>query len=265
MVSRRPVESSGQMPRHADHPRPRRACRDRARHGAASRAIIELLAHARADLLRRSRACRSPGSMRRCSANRTLELAEIGFDRRLHVRILQLAGERAAVERDVRDAPGRARRPPPDEDRSSRTARANRRRAPRCMRRLTKAAPIGGASLCSFCSSSAYSGGRASGMVAISWATFIIGPLRPPSARASAAALPAPRSFAPISRAPRCAPRPRRHSRRRAHSARRGRRSDWPLYPSSCHRLKLCLSELCARRAPPAAHPMPSSSTISVR
>ena len=56
------------------------------------------------------------------------------------------------------------------------------------MRRLTKAQPIGGASLCSFCSSSAYSGGSRSGMVAISCATFMIGPFSPPSAAASSAA-----------------------------------------------------------------------------
>ena len=54
------------------------------------------------------------------------------------------------------------------------------------MRRLTKAQPIGGAWLCSFVSSAAYSGGSASGMVAISCATFMIGPLSPPSAAASA-------------------------------------------------------------------------------
>ena len=46
------------------------------------------------------------------------------------------------------------------------------------MRRLTKAQPIGGASLCSLVSSAAYSGGSASGMVAISWATFMIGPFQ---------------------------------------------------------------------------------------
>ena len=56
------------------------------------------------------------------------------------------------------------------------------------MRRLTKAQPMGGASLCSFISSAAYSGGSASGMVAMSWATFMIGPLRPPSAAASSMA-----------------------------------------------------------------------------
>ena len=47
---------------------------------------------------------------------------------------------------------------------------------------------MGGASLCSFISSLAYSCGSASGMVAISCATFMIGPLRPPSAAASSAA-----------------------------------------------------------------------------
>ena len=59
------------------------------------------------------------------------------------------------------------------------------------MRRLTNAQPIGGAWLCSFISSEAYSGGTASGMVASSCATFMIGPFRPPSASASAKALPA--------------------------------------------------------------------------
>ena len=61
------------------------------------------------------------------------------------------------------------------------------------MRRLTKAQPIGGASACSCASSIAYSGGTASGMVAMSCATFMIGPLSPPSMRASSAAC-APRS-----------------------------------------------------------------------
>ena len=57
------------------------------------------------------------------------------------------------------------------------------------MRRLTKAQPIGGAWLCSLISSVAYSGGSASGMVASSCATFMIGPLSPPSAAASSSAL----------------------------------------------------------------------------
>ena len=70
------------------------------------------------------------------------------------------------------------------------------------MRRLTKAQPIGGASLCSFCSSAAYSGGSASGMVAINWATFMIGPLSPPSAAAKRDALRARSSAPPSSRAP---------------------------------------------------------------
>ena len=50
------------------------------------------------------------------------------------------------------------------------------------MRRRTKGLLIGGALLCSWASSAAYSAGRASGMVAISCATFINGPFRPPSA-----------------------------------------------------------------------------------
>ena len=71
-----------------------------------------------------------------------------------------------------------------------------------CMRRLTKAAPIGGASDCSFWSSAAYSGGTTSGMVARSCATFMIGPLRPPSACASRAALEASSPFRPKNRVP---------------------------------------------------------------
>ena len=70
------------------------------------------------------------------------------------------------------------------------------------MRRLTKAQPMGGASLCSFINSAAYSGGNASGMVAISWATFMIGPLRPPSAAASSMAFLPRSSASPNSRAP---------------------------------------------------------------
>ena len=56
------------------------------------------------------------------------------------------------------------------------------------MRRRTKAQPIGGAWLCSWPSSAAYSAGRASGMVASSCATFMIGPFSPPSAAARLAA-----------------------------------------------------------------------------
>src|SRR5262249_17227733 len=71
------------------------------------------------------------------------------------------------------------------------------------MRRLTKAQPMGGASLCSFISSAAYSGGSASGMVAKGWPTFMIGPLRPPSAAASS------RAFFPRSRPSPTSPAPR--------------------------------------------------------
>src|SRR5262249_2927408 len=47
-----------------------------------------------------------------------------------------------------------------------------------------------------------YSGGNASGMVAKSWATFMIGPLRPPSAAASSIAFLPRSSASPNSRAP---------------------------------------------------------------
>ena len=52
------------------------------------------------------------------------------------------------------------------------------------IRRRTKAGPMGGAWLCNWASSRAYSFGSASGIVERSWATFMIGPLRPPSAKA---------------------------------------------------------------------------------
>jgi hypothetical protein len=70
------------------------------------------------------------------------------------------------------------------------------------MRRLTKAQPMGGASDWSWASSAAYSGGNASGMVASSCATFIMGPFRPPSARASSAALSARSNVIPSAREP---------------------------------------------------------------
>ena len=49
------------------------------------------------------------------------------------------------------------------------------------MRRRTNGQPIGGALDCSVASSSANSGGSRSGTVASNCATFITGPLRPPS------------------------------------------------------------------------------------
>ena len=56
------------------------------------------------------------------------------------------------------------------------------------MRRRTKPGPIGGADDCNCESWAAYSGGTASGIVDSSCATFMIGPLRPPSAAVSSAA-----------------------------------------------------------------------------
>ena len=56
------------------------------------------------------------------------------------------------------------------------------------IRRRTKGLPIGGALFWSWASSAAYSAGKASGMVAIIWATFMSGPLRPPRAVRSSAA-----------------------------------------------------------------------------
>ena len=61
---------------------------------------------------------------------------------------------------------------------------------------------MGGAWLCSLVSSAAYSAGSASGMVASSCATFMIGPFKPPSAAASPMALAARSCGTPSSRAP---------------------------------------------------------------
>ena len=70
------------------------------------------------------------------------------------------------------------------------------------MRRLTKAGPIGGAADWSFWSSAANSGGSRSGIVASIWASFITGPLRPPSAEARSAAFFGSERSRPKSRAP---------------------------------------------------------------
>ena len=59
---------------------------------------------------------------------------------------------------------------------------------------------MGGASLCSFCSSAAYSGGSRSGMVAMSCATFIIGPFEPAERGGKLDGLPARSRSQPSSR-----------------------------------------------------------------
>ena len=149
--------------------------------------VIELLAHPLADLLG-DLAGIDGGVHAAMEREDEFELLEIRLHGRLHVWILQLAGKRRTVL---------GRRPVNlPERRGGRGIEIERAEAPRqsapssaCMRRLTNAAPMGGASLCSFCSSAAYSGGTRSGMVASSCATFMIGPFRPPSACASAAAL----------------------------------------------------------------------------
>ena len=166
------------------------------------------------------------GSRRRCSAKRDLELAagpprrptacrDIAACRRAAPR--PSASARCTCPREAAAAGLRSKEP-------NRACQSGPSSA--CIRRLTKAAPIGGASLCSFWSSAAYSGGIRSGIVARSCATFMIGPLSPPSACASAAAFeascPSPRREAACRPS---APRPRRHWRRRGHSAPRGRRS----------------------------------------
>ena len=60
--------------------------------------VIELLAHARADLLA-DLAGVDRGIEPAADRQQPLQLLQVGFDRGLHVGILQLAGKRGAVER----------------------------------------------------------------------------------------------------------------------------------------------------------------------
>ena len=116
-VSSRPVESFGQT------------CGTRMRsmsveHAAIERdvlglaAVVELLAHPRADLLD-DLAGVDRGIEAAADREQDFELLQVGLDRRLHVGILQLAGELRCRRAPWRDAPGRARRPPRADARSS--------------------------------------------------------------------------------------------------------------------------------------------------
>jgi hypothetical protein len=162
--------------------------------------IVELFANPLADLAR-NLACVDGGVQTPVEREHDLELAQVGLHGGLHVRVLELAGERPSIRRrgavnlpsDAAAAGWRSKEP-------KRVCQPGPSSA--CMRRRTKAAPMGGASLWSFCSSAAYSGGTTSGMVARSCATFMMGPLRPPSACARAAALPAELPSPPNSRFP---------------------------------------------------------------
>ena len=176
-LRRRRVESSGDAGTRTSVDAARRAVE---RHVLRLALVIELLAHPLADLDWRSRACRwrVEAAM---EGEGELELAQIRLHGRLHVRILQLAGERRAVRggraMDLAErggggglqVEGAEAAPPVGPELGLHPA-------------LHEGCPMGGASLCSFWSSAAYSGGIRSGMVARSCATFMIGPLRPPSA-----------------------------------------------------------------------------------
>ena len=177
MVSSRSVERSSCDLRHAHLGHVARASGGRARR-AGLRACSRVLRAPRADLLE--------------DLARVDGRAHAAVDREQHVELLtgRLRPPRpcrdiAACRRAARRRASVARCTCPSEA----AAAGLRSKLPKrlcqsgpssaCMRRLTKAAPIGGASLCSFCSASAYSGGSASGMVAKSCATFMIGPFEP--------------------------------------------------------------------------------------
>ena len=131
------------------------------------------------------------------------ELAEIGLDRRLHVRDTAACTASApAVDGRPPCAPGRARPPPPASGRRSGSASPSpaRARPSSAARRrpAPSAAPPPAASAARWRIPAAAGRGRSRA----SCATFISGPLRPPSAAArSAAFLASPRSR-PNSRAP---------------------------------------------------------------
>ena len=150
-VSNRPVDSSG-------HAFGTRTIIDAGEHLPVKRdvlglaPVIEFLAHPLADLLADlagvDRGIESPPD-----GKEPLQLLQVGFDRRLHVRILQFAGKRRALERartmDLAERSGRGRMMLE----ALRTCLCQSGPSSALMRRLTKAQPIGGASLCSFCSS----------------------------------------------------------------------------------------------------------------
>ncbi len=153
-------------------------------------AIVELLAHARADLLADLAWCRSRN---RAGGGSPAAIATAADRLRPPTACRDIAACRPAARRraSARDAPGRAKRQRPADARNSSNFSAQSAPSSAIIRRLTKAQPIGGASLCSFGSSAAYSGGSRSGTVAINCATFINGPLSRPSAADSALASPA--------------------------------------------------------------------------
>ena len=106
--------------------------------------IVELLAQPRPDLL--GDLARIDGRVHApVEREDEGELLEIGLDRRIHVGILQLAGERRARQAMWRDAPGRARRHAPLHARIARTCVCQSAPSSAAMRRRTKAQPIGGA------------------------------------------------------------------------------------------------------------------------
>ena len=228
MVRSRPVESSGHTSGTRTWSSPSTSY-DKARR-VAPRAGIELLADASRDL---------PVYLPRvddrvhAAVNREqpARVAEVRLHRRLHVRVLQLAGKLRAVE------PARPLHLP-ERCRSGRLVLERgelvRPVGPNSaiMRRFTNGQPIGGASLWSFCNSSTYSGGSRSGMVAISCATFMIGPFSPPSAAASSEHCARGRAAAEQTRPPQSVPRRRSYWSRRAHSAPRGPKSGFSRCPT---------------------------------
>ena len=96
-VSSRPVESSGQARGTRTLSMPSSICAvERDVLGLAP--VIELLAHARADLLADLGGV-DRGIEPAADREQPLQLLQVGFDRGLHVGILQLAGKQRAVER----------------------------------------------------------------------------------------------------------------------------------------------------------------------
>ena len=165
------------------------------RHVARLESVVELLAQAGLELGAHAAHGERPLVLLQ-DAQRNVEPAHIGIDRDVHVRVLQLAGKRAAVvahgamhlaER------GRGRRRQLEVAKATAPIRAELARHAAAH----ELGPIGGACDCRLTSSATYSAGRAPGTVASSCATLTTGPRRRPSAvvssRASAAASPAPR------------------------------------------------------------------------
>ena len=198
MVSRRRVRQLRHQPRHVDVPLA-------LKHLGVEAEVSCLLLSSPAPRAAAPRSPRRFGWYRspvvaRVDRNQ-LELGEVGLDRRLHVRdtaACRRPRDRRAARLVHLAERGRGRSAPA---RNSANRSAQSGPSSATMRRRTNGRPSAAHCSAAGRAPAAYSAGSASGIVAISWATFISGPLRPPSASLGRRAWPR-RAAGPSSRAP---------------------------------------------------------------